>query len=118
VTTTFKKRQMLELFKAARVRIIAAREAYYSGESQGVCPHGVYVGGCGIDWMCGYCEDGPYEITQEAIWAAKTDFEYKRRAARHALAEQLTDLAVENREWLTFDDHTKVFSVIRNLYAE
>ena len=22
------------------------------------CPHGVYVGGCGIDWMCGECESG------------------------------------------------------------
>lgn len=24
----------------------------------GYCEHGTYVGGCGIDWMCGYCEDG------------------------------------------------------------
>lgn len=24
----------------------------------GHCRHGVYVGGCGIDWMCGACEDG------------------------------------------------------------
>jgi hypothetical protein len=24
----------------------------------GYCEHGVYVGGSGIDWMCGYCEDG------------------------------------------------------------
>ena len=22
------------------------------------CKHGVYVGGCGIDWMCGKCEGG------------------------------------------------------------
>lgn len=22
------------------------------------CVHGKYVGGCGIDWICGYCEDG------------------------------------------------------------
>jgi hypothetical protein len=28
---------------------------YYPGD---VCPHGVYVGGCGIDWMCGACEAG------------------------------------------------------------
>lgn len=26
--------------------------------SDGYCEHGVYVGGCGIDWMCGYCETG------------------------------------------------------------
>lgn len=24
----------------------------------GYCVHGVYVGGCGADWMCGWCEDG------------------------------------------------------------
>ena len=23
-----------------------------------ICPHGVYVGGCGIDWMCPHCESG------------------------------------------------------------
>lgn len=28
---------------------------YYPGD---VCPHGVYVGGSGIDWMCGVCEAG------------------------------------------------------------
>jgi hypothetical protein len=26
--------------------------------SEGHCRHGVYVGGCGVDWMCGPCEDG------------------------------------------------------------
>lgn len=24
----------------------------------GYCEHGVYVGGCGADYMCGYCEQG------------------------------------------------------------
>ncbi len=24
----------------------------------GYCPHGTYVGGCGADYMCGWCEDG------------------------------------------------------------
>tara|TARA_Y100000310_G_C20440476_1_gene695860 strand:+ start:120 stop:629 length:510 start_codon:yes stop_codon:yes gene_type:complete len=28
---------------------------YYAGD---VCDHGTYVGGVGVDWMCGYCEDG------------------------------------------------------------
>jgi len=27
----------------------------YPGDT---CPHGVYTGGCGIDWMCRRCEDG------------------------------------------------------------
>lgn len=26
--------------------------------ADGYCPHGVYVGGIGIDWMCGRCESG------------------------------------------------------------
>lgn len=25
------------------------------------CKHGVYVGGCGVDWMCGACEMGDVE---------------------------------------------------------
>lgn len=30
------------------------------------CEHGTYVGGCGIDWMCGWCEEGtPYS---EYLW--------------------------------------------------
>jgi hypothetical protein len=28
---------------------------YYPGDT---CPHGVYVGGCGVDLMCGACESG------------------------------------------------------------
>lgn len=27
-------------------------------DPDGYCKHGVYVGGCGIDWMCRQCEDG------------------------------------------------------------
>lgn len=27
------------------------------------CKHGVYVGGCGVDWMCGACEMGDVEPT-------------------------------------------------------
>ncbi len=29
--------------------------SYYPGDT---CPHGTYVGGCGIDWMCIRCESG------------------------------------------------------------
>ena len=31
----------------------------------GYCPHGKYVGGCGIDWMCGPCEMGDGDPTAE-----------------------------------------------------
>lgn len=29
--------------------------SYYPGD---ICKHGAYVGGSGIDWMCGPCESG------------------------------------------------------------
>jgi len=29
--------------------------SYYPGD---ICEHGAYVGGSGIDWMCGPCESG------------------------------------------------------------
>jgi|WetSurMetagenome_2_1015567.scaffolds.fasta_scaffold1149947_2 hypothetical protein len=31
---------------------------YYPGDT---CKHGVYVGGCGVDLMCGRCESGEEE---------------------------------------------------------
>ncbi len=35
---------------------------------KGYCVHGVYVGGCGIDWMCQLCEDGvSYKEWQEML---------------------------------------------------
>ena len=36
---------------------------------EGYCEHGVYVGGCGIEWMCGHCENG---VTAEELaqWKA------------------------------------------------
>lgn len=36
----------------------------------GYCRHGKYVGGCGIDWMCGLCEDG-ITLRQEKDWALR-----------------------------------------------
>lgn len=27
-------------------------------DEKGYCEHGRYVGGCGIDWICPYCEEG------------------------------------------------------------
>lgn len=37
----------------------------------GYCKHGVYVGGCGIDWMCGECEFG-----DDPHW--RDDYRWKR----------------------------------------
>lgn len=36
----------------------------YERHQAGYCRHGVYVGGCGIDWMCGACESGEPEPTK------------------------------------------------------
>ena len=30
---------------------------HLTGEGDGYCKHGVYVGGCGVDWMCSRCEN-------------------------------------------------------------
>jgi len=32
--------------------------AIFDGFAEGFCVHSTYVGGCGIDWMCGVCESG------------------------------------------------------------
>lgn len=37
-------------------RLYAEALAYDQSPYTGYCFHGTYVGGCGIDWMCGYCE--------------------------------------------------------------
>jgi hypothetical protein len=34
------------------------KSEYEAARREGYCKHGVYVGGCGIDWMCGRCEMG------------------------------------------------------------
>lgn len=39
-------------------RLYAEALAYDQSPNEGYCFHGTYVGGCGIDWMCGYCESG------------------------------------------------------------
>jgi hypothetical protein len=44
---------------------------------EGYCPHGVYVGGIGVDWMCGRCEDGDpsvipnYDLSIGNKWEAR-----------------------------------------------
>lgn len=39
-------------------RLYAEALAYEQSPYSGHCFHGTYVGGCGIDWMCGWCESG------------------------------------------------------------
>lgn len=50
-------------------RLYAEAKAYIESRYEGYCFHGKYVGGCGIDWMCGWCESGdegssPYDYLE------------------------------------------------------
>ena len=38
----------------------------------GYCVHGAYVGGCGIDYMCHWCEDGISWEDYCAYWAQRS----------------------------------------------
>jgi len=64
--------------------------AYHNGELGGYCVHGVYVGGCGIDWMCGICESG--EDLSPTEWAMANVRDEIRRLDRVKLGEMQCDL--------------------------
>lgn len=70
-----------------------------SALDDGYCAHGVYVGGCGIDWMCGYCEDGVSADEYAAIMAAQA----KRRADRAWIACQLEAISAGSASLRTGD---------------
>jgi hypothetical protein len=73
-------------------------------ERDGYCEHGVYVGGCGIDWMCGYCENGVTAAELAEAQAAEDVAEFRRAQLRIAcLATQhTTSLAQAEAEWAAF----------------
>lgn len=65
----------------------------------GYCEHGVYVGGCGPDWMCGWCESGiswgeyclimlhrriAFKVTREATKMRIYDILYKHGDVKDA----------------------------------
>lgn len=51
----------------------------YDRHEAGYCQHGVYVGGCGIDWMCGACESGEAPLTK----AERKKYDRTRKANYH-----------------------------------
>ena len=51
-----------------------------SYNEKGYCVHGRYVGGCGIDWICPYCEDGVSE--KEYLAILKHERKVSERRAR------------------------------------
>ena len=56
----------------------------------GYCEHGKYVGGCGIDWMCGWCEDGVSAAEAERI--SRDSRTHATRVAAERAADVLNTL--------------------------
>lgn len=111
--TAYKKRE-LELFTKFRTLIHARYEAYWNGESNGYCPHNIYVGGCGPDYMCGYCEAREISITEEAFYAVRNELRTMQRKAINEIAEQFLDSLTERVE----DISPKTVTELAKLYAE
>lgn len=51
-------------------------------DPDGYCDHGFYVGGCGIDWMCQWCEAGISLAEAKRIVAAEKLAGIRERAFR------------------------------------
>lgn len=70
----------------------------------GRCKHGVYVGGCGIDWMCGACEDGvsDEDYAESLIAADRADAYMRNRMydALLAVAGSRDAIPVEAMIWI------------------
>jgi hypothetical protein len=54
----------------------------------GHCKHGTYVGGCGIDWMCGLCES---DVT-DYEWAIGVALDKYRRDMKEKANEEFDKL--------------------------
>lgn len=54
------------------------RDMFWRHEA-GYCQHGVYVGGCGADYMCGLCESGEAPLTK----AERKKYNRDRKANYH-----------------------------------
>jgi hypothetical protein len=56
------------------------------GDASDYCPHGMYVGGCGIDRMCPWCEDGTSVSEARRIVARERLVKIRERADNAARA--------------------------------
>lgn len=79
-----------EMFRQELAFVHDRYRVYWAGELDGHCVHGVYVGGCGIDWMCGICESG--EDLSVTEWAMANVRDEIRRIQRVQLAEMQCEL--------------------------
>jgi hypothetical protein len=72
---------------------------YIANDPADHCKHGVYVGGCGYDFMCGACENGDPDMTlREAI--AAVDREARKVWALH---DRLAAAFVDDPAVVKFD---------------
>ena len=62
-------------------------------EPDGYCEHGKYVGGCGVDWMCRWCEDGISRAEWLALGRAERLASVREQASR---AERLLAYLLAN----------------------
>jgi len=64
-------------------------------DDDGYCEHGRYVGGCGVDWMCQWCEDGISAKEVAEIYSARHTREVREKAA---IAEKVLNDLLKIRE--------------------
>lgn len=70
----------------------------------GYCIHGMYVGGCGIDWICGACESGFTDSPTEAD--LDISFRANCRETVRAVAKALRFGALIGANWnADIEDH-------------
>lgn len=100
-------------------RLNEQERAYWDGELDGHCHHGTYVGGCGIDWMCHYCESG-YSNYEVALGQAYDDARRERKAIYDALWEfllkehaSLWDLTDKTEQKQIVDHFTDLLKAIK-----
>jgi hypothetical protein len=62
-----------------------------SYRAENYCDHGNYVGGCGIDWMCHWCEEG---ISQTERLQIEKDWTLSRLRARCERIQRFLTLAL------------------------
>lgn len=99
--------------EAQRLRQVALD--YLSTPNEGYCFHGQYVGGCGIDWMCGYCESG--EAGSSAYDYLEGVYRYKEAASTlRAIRRRAKALVFEGRIKAAFEAND--YDLAKQLYAE
>jgi len=78
-------------------RLYAEAEAYDSVQYEGYCFHGMWVGGCGIDWMCGACESD--ELGSSHYDYLRGSYRYSealRTIKSNLLKKQVADWVADN----------------------